>query len=639
MQKSAPFGRRQGDNRVEHTVAKIRLSDEARSIEAVIETGTEHEALAHLLDAEPILGRRPEYRYLRLLFDHVFSTRPKSDVLRDLVALVGDQPDLTEATALLAELYDGAGEPRRADLFAQIALESQSPTARRRASAVLSRHGIKVPGGDEEPADAAAPADAEGAAQGDIAAWFEHAKHNLVQRRAETFGVRSLHSAIDMLLEAGAKIALGPSAFGPSALPLTRESLARIDESVVQVRKAFGAGSASRSDVSRTNAAAGFFLAVVLHELGGTAVETAASDGGCKVMVPSGGGARPLLVAAAFAEGAGPGLTQTFDRLAASLELAAPSSAEPSLTPAPRSRRFLSTGAFPVPSADPPPSSGRVSARGARPAPKLTARFGTPIGPAVSPPEVSAPRHVGPATPPPVAAPAPPAAVSAAETPIAVAPRSGATLPPPVMSHPAAGAAAARIPTPVAMPTSDRVSSRPPASAAVAVSREVLVFTRAQAEAQTARRLERPVRPGERPALDMLAVAAALAETPLGYEIAARTGKKLIATPNNVEALESYMSSTRGRAGAAPHQDGWQPSDAEESLILSWGAFVGEALIATYGGVWECDPNAPTDPRLFRVVCDDRVATWPVTRVYLRLKNGAAHDLIEFIAEVGKLLA
>jgi hypothetical protein len=65
---------------------------------------------------------------------------------------------------------------------------------------------------------------------------------------------------------------------------------------------------------------------------------------------------------------------------------------------------------------------------------------------------------------------------------------------------------------------------------------------------------------------------------------------------------------------------------------------LGETLIAAYGGIWECDPNAPSDPRLFRVICEDRVAAWPMTQVYLRLKNGVQHGLVDFVAAVGKLL-
>jgi hypothetical protein len=83
----------------------------------------------------------------------------------------------------------------------------------------------------------------------------------------------------------------------------------------------------------------------------------------------------------------------------------------------------------------------------------------------------------------------------------------------------------------------------------------------------------------------------------------------------------------------------WIPSDDDEERIIEWGAFLGETLIAAYGGVWECDPNAPSDPRLFRVVCEERVVAWPVTQVYLRLKNGSRHNLMDFIAAVGRLLA
>ena len=82
----------------------------------------------------------------------------------------------------------------------------------------------------------------------------------------------------------------------------------------------------------------------------------------------------------------------------------------------------------------------------------------------------------------------------------------------------------------------------------------------------------------------------------------------------------------------------WPTSDEDEEIILTWGALLGETLIASYGGIWECDPNAPSDPRLFRVIVEDRVAAWPMTQVYLRLKNGAGYGMAPFVAEVGKLL-
>lgn len=138
--------------------------------------------------------------------------------------------------------------------------------------------------------------------------------------------------------------------------------------------------------------------------------------------------------------------------------------------------------------------------------------------------------------------------------------------------------------------------------------------------------------------MDLVAEAAAFARSPLGQEIASRSGAGLLATsPAGVEALESYCVATRGENGVARART-WMPTPDEEREIVQWGAFLGETLIALYGGRWEADPFAPGDARLFRVVCGGRVATWPVTQVYLRWKNGAAHDLISYLAAVGHLL-
>jgi hypothetical protein len=272
-------------------------------------------------------------------------------------------------------------------------------------------------------------------------------------------------------------------------------------------------------------AAAGFFLAVVLHELEATVLEIAPDDGGCTVLLPSGAGARPLLAAAAFADGTGPSLVQTFDRLAAARELASG-----------------------VPSAD--------------------ASF-----------------------------------------------RRAASIP------------AARQP-----------SLTPVSSPALGNPRDELALTRPEVEAATTRRLDRPMHPADPPPLNMAAVAGALTRSALSQDIAARSGAPLSPNPASIEALDSFCSATRGEAGAAPERTVWHTSDEDEEVILMWGALLGETLIAAFGGIWECDPNAPSDPRLFRVICEDRVAAWPMTQVFLRLKNGARHSLVEFVAEVGKRL-
>jgi hypothetical protein len=452
-----------------------------------------------------------------------------------------------EATALLAELYSRTGDEARADLFARLALESPSPSARARATDVLSARAndtTAVPPSShvqeierrEVPVSAtpvsANPKVPPPSAQTDLDRWFELARRDLVHRRSPAYGVRSLESIVEMLLDWGKSVALGSSFVSDEPLSLTRDSLARVDDAILALRRQPGARSASKSDTSRTMAAAGFFVAVVLHELEANVIEIAADDGGCKVMLPSGAGTRPLLVAAAFVEGTGPSLVQTFDRLAAASVLAsAPPPSEPP------SRRAPSTRA----------------------------------------PSTRAPRQK-------------------------------------LASYP---------------------TNPPPNSG----PRDELALTRPEVEAAPMRSLNRPPLAADSPPLDLARIASALATSPISQDIAARSGAFLAPQPGSVEALESFCLATRGELGEAPDRAVWQPADEDEELILSWGALLGETIIAAYGGIWECDPNAPNDHRLFRVICDDLVAVWPITQVYLRLKKGAArHNLIEFLASVGRLL-
>src|SRR5262249_49914555 len=105
-------------------------------------------------------------------------------------------------------------------------------------------------------------------------------------------------------------------------LPLNRESLGIIDDTILALRRQYGRRATSQSDTSRTMAVAGFFFAVVLHELDAGVLSISPADGGSKVLLESGAGARPLLVAAACLDGSGPSLLQTFDRLAVSREIA-----------------------------------------------------------------------------------------------------------------------------------------------------------------------------------------------------------------------------------------------------------------------------------------------------------------------------
>ena len=502
-------------------MAKIELSPEVRAIESLIDAREQLAASQRMQAAQGRLGRRPEYRYLLCLYDATFRTRSDAELVREVTALVGDQPDMAEASALLAELCARTGDRARAELFARSAVESGSPSrsVSSRAAQVLK----DVPGPGREVVLSPLPkaqVKAPTLDASELEQWFELVRVERVHHRSAAYGVRPDDSIVDMLLDWGRSVALGGSFASSSPLPLSRESLMVLDEAILAFRRQPGGLRGAKADTSRATAAAGFFLAVVLHELNANVIEIAANDGGCKAILPSGAGARPLLVAAAFCDGKGPSLLQSFDRLATASELAG--SEAPGRTA----------------------SSGRMQA--AKPA---------------APGSIPAPAF------------------------------------------------------------------------------EELALSRAEAEAAPLRRLERPVRPSASPALDMSALAATLATSPVGRAIAERSGAYVSPTPASVEALETYCTELRGTIGEAPLAEEWLPVASEEALIASWGAFLGEALIAAYGGVWERDPVAPTDPRLFRVICEDRAVAWPVTQVYLRLKNGARHDLAAFVAAMDRLLS
>lgn len=584
-------------------MAKIELSEEVRAIESLIDAGEHSAASSRLQAAHTNLGRRPEYRYLVCLYDSTFHVRPDRDLLQEMIELVGDQPDLMEAAALLAELYSRLGDEARADLFAHLALESASPSARARAEGVLkgrtdaeqppssrvknvdrppppSSRGVPPARASSAPLPSVPPARASSAPPPSVpparasssapiseapssssrplpprfesatplpdprhagetsdgppessseptalGAWFERARREVVHKRSAIYGVRAGHSIVGMLLDWGKAVAEGNSFVSSVALPLNRDSLAKVDDAILSLRRQPGSRSASRSDTSRAMAAAGFFLAVVLHELDATVLEIAPDDGGCKVLLPSGAGARPLLAAAAFADGTGPSLVHTFDRLAQARELA------------------------------------------------------------VAAPHTEAPFR-----------------------------------------------------RTTSIPAVRQPSLTPASSPSLGNPRDELALTRPEVEVATTRKLDRPMHPAEPPPLNMAAVAGALMRSALSQDIAARSGATLSPSPASIEALDSFCAATRGESGAAPERSVWHTSDEDEEVILTWGALLGETLIAAYGGIWECDPNAPSDPRLFRVICEDRVAAWPMAQIYLRLKNGGRHSLIEFVAEVGKLL-
>jgi hypothetical protein len=356
-------------------VARIELSAEVRAIESLIDAGEHSAASSRLQAAHTNLGRRPEYRYLVCLYDSTFHVRPDRDLLQEVIELVGEQPDLMEAAALLAQLYARLGDEARADLFAHLALESANPSARARAEGVLkgrasdaeqppssrvkqidrpsaaprasdsssdlgpstmssgppttrsassgsplrapsvppSRPSSSPPASEIPPSSSrplparfpsAPPPKQRGADSNDgppesapeptaLGAWFERARREIVHTRSTTYGVRAGQSIVGMLLDWGKAVAEGNSFVSADAMPLSRDSLAKVDDAILSLRRQPGARSASRSDTSRVMAAAGFFLAVVLYELDAAVLEIAPDDGGCNVLAARGGTGRP----------------------------------------------------------------------------------------------------------------------------------------------------------------------------------------------------------------------------------------------------------------------------------------------------------------------------------------------------------
>jgi hypothetical protein len=99
-------------------------------------------------------------------------------------------------------------------------------------------------------------------------------------------------------------------------------------------------------------------------------------------------------------------------------------------------------------------------------------------------------------------------------------------------------------------------------------------------------------------------------------------------SPAGIEATEAYCEAlVSRRVGARP---------GEEPALVA-GVLLGEALIATFGGIWEADPAAPREALLFRVVCRERLYAWPILQAALRLRNGPVYDLVSYFGSASRL--
>ncbi len=118
-------------------MAKIQLDQEVLDVEELIDDNNHDEAFRQLILLRDRLGRRPEYRYLKALFDMTFEIRSHKELLPDVRSLVTEQPDFLEAVSLLAVLLKCNGDHDLAMVFAREAVHAPNKRTRTRALTVL----------------------------------------------------------------------------------------------------------------------------------------------------------------------------------------------------------------------------------------------------------------------------------------------------------------------------------------------------------------------------------------------------------------------------------------------------------------------------------------------------------------------
>jgi len=146
--------------------------------------------------------------------------------------------------------------------------------------------------------------------------------------------------------------------------------------------------------------------------------------------------------------------------------------------------------------------------------------------------------------------------------------------------------------------------------------------------------------PAPQPPIDMRRVAGTFWAGDLGREIIGTSRRVGTFTIADVDAIERYASKSFSAVGFAPPGSPWpwSPPEELEDMILSWGAILGEVLVALYSGRWESDPGNPEDRHLFRVVVSGGVVAWPVAKAYMRLARGIPHDLSVYVDAVGRVV-
>jgi len=137
--------------------------------------------------------------------------------------------------------------------------------------------------------------------------WFKYARlHQVTSEGSESTAL--------MLLDLAERVVEGRTPLTANPVPLDRRGLIAVEQCLDPFRNAHGA--VSPAERAATTSAAAFLLAVLMKESDARAVDTSPEDGACKAVLPSGASVRPLLIAASFARGRGPGLVESFDRAA-----------------------------------------------------------------------------------------------------------------------------------------------------------------------------------------------------------------------------------------------------------------------------------------------------------------------------------
>ena len=716
-------------------VATIQLGQEILAVEALIDERDHDAAFRQLVHLRDKFGRRPEFRYLQALFDATFGVRPDKELLREVTALVAEQPDFSEAVALLAWLYDRVGDRNRAEVFAREALHAVNPRAQARAQRVLDPHAaavaqghppsptlelesphapsepkmppVYVPSASSPPARTRTAADASGydpmlqaraptpvpaptqpgsrvptppvpaapvsqaptalpplvgtspgfapptaamieSAQSGAAApphplnpddglppletipfspagamppppsippealsfqrlaadrealglrterqrtediprtrvptpppphrptpppqrpltapplrqltpappdtgfdrgepvtadhrhkpsrsaiaipppvevqrhWFKYARaHQVSSEGSDSTGL--------MLLDLAERVVEGRTPLTSDPVPLDRRGLIAVEQCLEPYRNA--RGSVSAAERAATTSAAAFLLAVLMKESDARAVDTSPEDGACKAVLPSGASVRPLLIAASFARGRGPGLVESFDRAA---------TAHMQRTPRSVTQRQ-------------PPIEHQQSVNESE---QQTA----PIG------------------------------------------------------------------------QGRRITRR---AALSVMRRELDAGTVCLVDPGAAMSTPVPV--------NLRLVADEFWDSAEGREIGGSSRRVGSFSLADIDALERHVTRSLPLVGLSPPGAPWPwvPSDDQDKQIYVWGAILGEVLNSVYSGHWEIDPAEPRDRLLFRVVLAGSVIAWPMAKVYLRMARGVTHDLSAYVDVLGRIV-